>query len=144
MTSVMRFEMRAGAYFDSVVLMQLQRGLAGLAGVLDAGIVMATPANRELLASSDLLPPAVQRASADDLLIVVKAVDDHAAAAALAQLDTLIQQRRTQAGQTFRPRSLASAARLLPDAEWVLVSVPGRYAAGVAREALDMGKHVFL
>ncbi|MCB8953504.1 MAG: acyl-CoA synthetase FdrA [Ardenticatenales bacterium] len=144
MTSVMRFEMRAGAYFDSVVLMQLQRGLAGLAGVLDAGIVMATPANRELLAGSDLLPPAAQRASADDLLIVVKAVDEHAASAALAQLDTLIQQRRTQAGQTFRPRSLASAARLLPDAEWVLVSVPGRYAAGVAREALDMGKHVFL
>ena len=67
MTSVMRFEMRAGVYFDSVVLMQLQRGLAGLAGVLDAGIVMATPANRELLAGSDLLPPAAQRASADDL-----------------------------------------------------------------------------
>jgi FdrA protein len=26
----------------------------------------------------------------------------------------------------------------------VLVSVPGRYAAGVARDALDLGKHVFL
>jgi len=32
----------------------------------------------------------------------------------------------------------------MPDAQWVLVSVAGRYAAGVAREALRLGKHVFL
>ena len=32
--------------------MQLQRALAALPGVLDAGVVMATPANRELLAVS--------------------------------------------------------------------------------------------
>ena len=29
-------EIRSGAYYDSVVLMQLQRSLAGLPGVLDA------------------------------------------------------------------------------------------------------------
>ncbi len=33
---------------------------------------------------------------------------------------------------------------MLPDAQWVLISVPGRYAAGVARQALDLGKHVFI
>ena len=33
---------------------------------------------------------------------------------------------------------------MLPDAGWVLVSVPGRYAAEVARGALRLGKHVFL
>jgi FdrA protein len=33
---------------------------------------------------------------------------------------------------------------MLPDAQWVLISVPGRYAAGVARQALRLGKHVFL
>jgi FdrA protein len=43
-----------------------------------------------------------------------------------------------------RPRSLATALRSLPAANWVLVSVPGRYAAGVAREALAAGRHVFL
>ena len=36
------FEVRSGAYYDSVVLMQLQKGLAGLPGVIDAGAVMAT------------------------------------------------------------------------------------------------------
>jgi FdrA protein len=39
---------------------------------------------------------------------------------------------------------LAAAAKQLPQAQWVLISVPGRFAAGVARDALDLGKHVFL
>ena len=33
---------------------------------------------------------------------------------------------------------------MAPQADWVLVSVPGRYAAAVAREALERGKNVFL
>lgn len=37
----------------------------------DAGVVMATDANKELLAAGDLLPADVN-AKADDLLIVVK------------------------------------------------------------------------
>ncbi len=32
----------------------------------------------------------------------------------------------------------------MPDAQWVLVSVPGRYAAGVSRQAIGLNKHVFL
>jgi FdrA protein len=52
--------------------------------------------------------------------------------------------KHSSGGQSFRPRSLDSAAKALPAANWVLVSVPGRYAAGVARDALNLGKHVFL
>ena len=44
----------------------------------------------------------------------------------------------------MRPRSLAAALRELPAARWVLVSVPGRHAAALAREALDAGRHVFM
>ena len=42
-------EIRSGAYYDSVILMQLQRSLAGLEGVIDAGVIMGTDANKELL-----------------------------------------------------------------------------------------------
>jgi FdrA protein len=138
------YEIRPGAYYDSVVLMQLQRSLAALPGVVDAGVVMATPANRDLLASSGLLPSEVTKAGNDDLLIVVKAETEEAATAALSQVDALIKQRRSTASQSYRPRSLAAAAKQLPEAGWVSISVPGRYAAGVAREALDLNKHVFL
>ena len=143
MTETTQYEIRQGAYYDSVVLMQLQRSLAGLAGVVDAGVVMATPANLELLAVGDLLPEN-SGARPDDLLIVVKGETEAAATAALAQVDGLLQQRRSQVASEFRPRSLAAAVKNTPDAQWVLVSVPGRYAAGVAREAVELGKHVFL
>jgi len=55
-----------GAYYDSIVLMQLQRGLAALPGVVDAGVVMGTPANKDVLAQSGLLTAAAQAAGADD------------------------------------------------------------------------------
>lgn len=142
--TVVKWEVRAGAYYDSVVLMQLQRGLLGLPGVVDAGVVMATPANRDLLAANNILPEAVT-ANPDDLLVVVKANDGASAANAIGQVDELLVRRKSSAvSQDFRPRSLSAAVKQLPEANWVLVSVPGRYAAGVAREALDLGKHVFL
>jgi FdrA protein len=141
---VVRCAVRPGSYHDSVVLMQLQRALAGLPGVLDAGVMMATPANRELLAASGLIPGGEIVAGPHDLLIAVKAESEQAAGEALARVDALLQVRRSEGGQDFRPRSLASALKLLPAARWVLISVPGRHAAGVAEEALDRGRNVFL
>jgi FdrA protein len=142
-----RCAVRPGSYHDSVVLMRLQRSLAALPGVLDAGVAMATPANRELLAASGLIPDpetAETTAGPHDLLIAVKAESEEAAGEALARVDALLQVRRGGDDQDFRPRSLASALKLLPEARWVLVSLPGYYAAGVAEEALDLGRNVFL
>jgi FdrA protein len=104
---------------------------------------MATPANRDLLAANNLLPESIT-ASPDDLLIVIKAQNDFSASEAIKQVDSLLAKKRSSVSQDFRPRSLSAAAKQLPEANWVLVSVPGRYAAGVARDALDLGKHVFL
>jgi FdrA protein len=137
-------EVRSGAYYDSVILMQLQRSLAALPGVLDAGVVMGTAANKDILAQSDLLTPEAQAAVAEDLVIVVRAKDEAAARAALGRVDELLTRRRGGVEQEYRPKSLESAAQMLPDAQWVLISVPGRYAAGVARQSLHLGKNVFL
>ncbi len=142
--TIIRSEVRPGAYFDSAVLMRLQRALAGLPGVEDAGVVMATAANCELLEQSGLLTPAAQQASANDLLIVVRAADEDGAARALGQVDELLARRTASAVSEFRPKSLDTAVKQLPEAGWVLISVPGRYAAGVARQALGLGRHVFL
>ncbi|MGD8466686.1 MAG: acyl-CoA synthetase FdrA [Anaerolineae bacterium] len=144
--AVTKSEIRSGAYYDSVILMQLQRSLAELAGILDAGVVMGTEANRDILQQTGLLTREAEAAAADDLVIVVLATDEDAAGAALSQVDSLLSQRRasTELDDEYRPKSLESAAAMLPEARWVLISVPGRYAAGVAREALRLGKNVFL
>ena len=144
--SSIKTEIRAGAYYDSVILMQLQRSLADLPKVIDAGVVMATEANKELLDQTGLLVDEIKGANADDLVIVIKAENEKAARNALEQVDDLVAARRSRdaAGQDFLPKSLETAAKTLPDANWILISVPGRYAAGVSREALRLGKHVFL
>jgi FdrA protein len=147
--TVLRAEIRSGAYHDSIVLMQLQAALAKLPGVRDAGAVMGTRENVALLAASGLH---LDTASAtglpefgpEDLVIVVQADDEDAAIRALGQIDDLLAERRRDGAEEFRPRSLDSALERLPSASWALVSVPGRFAAAVARDALERGLHVFL
>jgi FdrA protein len=137
------FQIRRGTYYDSVVLMQLQRALVGLDHVIDAGVVMATPANLELLQQNDLLPSSIN-AAPEDLLIVVRAENDAAGSVALSQVDALLSRRRAAVEAEFRPHSLESAIKMLPEARWCLISVPGRYAARLARQALGFELHVFL
>ena len=144
--AIIKSEIRSGAYFDSVVLMQLQRSLAELPGVDDAGVVMGTKANLDLLEQTGLLVEEIKGVKADDLVLVVKAKDAKTAQEALDKVDELVAARRSRegAGEDFLPKSLESADKNLPGTKWVLISVPGRYAAGVSREALRLGKHVFL
>jgi FdrA protein len=143
--AIIKAEIRTGAYYDSVILMQLQRSLAEEPGVIDAGVVMGTEANKDVLAQSELLVPEAKAANPDDLVIVVIGDDESAAQAALDKVDELVSSRRSSGGdEDYRPHSMETAARMLPNAHWVLISTPGRYAAGVSRQALKLGKHVFL
>ena len=145
MPSFTQTQLRPGAYYDSIVLMQLQRALAKLPGVIDAGVVMGPPANKDLLQEGNLLPPEAKNAQADDLLIVIKGETEQAVQEAFTQVDTLIAARRSATtGSDFHPKSIDSALKMLPDARWALISVPGRFAANAAREALDHNLHVFL
>ena len=142
--AVTKADIRSGVYYDSALLMQLQRSLAELPGVVDAGVIMGTEGNKEILAHIDLLSPEVSAAKPDDLVIVVRAQTESEASAAIAKVDGLLKQRKSAIEQEYRPQSLEMAVRMLPEASWVLISVAGRYAAGVARDALRLGKHVFL
>ena len=137
-------EIRTGSYYDSVVLMQLQRSLAELPGILDAGVVMGTPANKELLTQNALLTDEIERAAPEDLILIVRAVSAQVGRAALGRVNNLLAARRSQQEDAYRPKSLASAARMIPEADWALISLPGRHAAAVARDALNLGKNVFL
>lgn len=145
MMTVTEVEIRSGAYYDSVILMQLQRSLVELPDILDAGVVMGTDANKDILAQSELMSPEVQAAVADDLVIVVKGKDKASAKSAIEKVDGLLTvRRRAGIDEEYRPKSLETAVKMLPEAQWILVSVPGRFAAGIARQSLNLGKHVFV
>lgn len=143
--AALKTEIRRGTYYDSVVLMQLQAALASLPGILNVGVMMGTEANKELLAQSELLSPQAKAAWPDDLMIVVQGGDEAAAESALNQVDALLARRKSAVEQMdYLPQSIEAAAKMLPESNWLLVSAPGRYAAGVAREGLRLGKHIFL
>lgn len=142
--TILRSAVRRGAYRDSIVLMQLQAALAQLPGVEDAGAVMGAPENLALLEASGLFSDALPDVGPTDLLVVVRAKTASAADEALERIDDLLRREATDASASFRPRSLEAATRVLPDARWVLVSVPGRFAADVARQAIALDRHVFL
>jgi FdrA protein len=143
--TIVKVEIRSGAYYDSVILMKLQRALADQPGIIDAGVVMGTAANKEILAQSNMLVPEVETAGVDDLVIVVTSNEESAALEALKKVNELVASRRSGGEDAnYRPRSMETAASTLPNANWVLVSVPGRFAAGVARQAMALNKHVFL
>ncbi len=137
-------QVKSGVYYDSAFLMQAQRTLADLPGIQDAGVVMGTEGNKELLAHINLLCPEAEAAKPDDLVIVVRGETEEAAELALARVDEVFARKSGADQGEYRPQSLEMAAQQLPNAGWVLVSVAGRYAGGVAREALRLGKHVFL
>ncbi len=137
-------EIRRGAYYDSVVLMQLQASLNSLPGIVNVGVMMGTAINKDILKQNGLLTAEAESAQADDLIISVKGFDQTAVKSALSQIDPLLSKRSGSLDQNYLPKSLAAAAKMLPGANWVLVSVPGQYAADVAFQALRMHKHVFL
>ena len=115
--TITKVEIRSGVYYDSVVLMQLQRSLVTLPGIVDAGVVMGTAANKDILAQSNLLAPEIQAAEADDLVIVVKGKDQASAKAAIERVDELLTARRgVGIDEEYHPKILESAIRMLPEA----------------------------
>ncbi|HAL92971.1 MAG TPA: FdrA family protein [Verrucomicrobia bacterium] len=139
---------KQGFYFDSVTLMRTGRELSGFPGVAEASVVMATEANKSILAMSDLLLPEFKKTGDQDLLIVVKAKDAKIANEALAKAEELLARKKKPAAAggsaAPAPRDIASAAAALPGANLALISVAGRYAAREARKSLAAGLHVML
>ena len=132
-------------YHDSVSLMLVARQLAGLEGVQDAAVVMATEANKSILGGAGLLTPEIEAAGPNDLVLAVSALDATTAAQALAKAQEFLKRKAVpdSAGES-RPKTIRGALSLHPGANLAVISVAGRYAADEAWEALERGLHVLL
>jgi FdrA protein len=144
--SVIRNEVRRATYLDSIVLMRMSREVAALSGVEQAGLIMGTPANKEILREAGILGPAGEQAESGDLILALRARDAAAAEAALVEARRLLDRPSAlgAAAVADAPRSLRAAFRELPDANLALISVPGEFAAAEGRKALDLGLHAMI
>ncbi len=137
---------KSGEYYDSVTLMLASRDLLETEGVDDAAIVMGTEENLQLLKGSGLLTEEMSGAGDTDLLIAVKAADEKLARETAGRAEEILREskrKRAEAGAHL-PRSLEGAVKMMPDANLVVISVAGRWAGDVARDALKRGLHVML
>ena len=134
--------LRRNRYFDSVFLMQVARRIAAEPGVAGASALLATEANRRLLAGMGFAEAELAGAGPNDLVLALEG-EEAAVEAAGAALDAWLAPAAAPAGAPA-PRSLAEALRERPDCSLAVISVPGEHAAREARAALEAGLHVFL
>ncbi len=131
-------------YFDSVFLMRISSELEAPDGIRQAVVAMGTPLNLETLAAAGFdLPDDVEPS---DLVLAIESADAAAFQAAQDALGALLAGTtdETTAAEDRCPGSLDDALDADPQANLALVSVPGRYAAREAQQALRRGLHVML
>jgi FdrA protein len=137
-------EARAGAYADSVTLMQVTAQAQAVEGVQAALVAMATDLNLELLAGLGLAAP--ERAGPNDLLVAIAADGDASLASALTVVESALSARPADqaAGPAEQPpRTTLSAARRSGPG-LALISVPGQHAFAEAADALEAGCDVMI
>ena len=72
--------------------MRLSREISGMPGVQEASLMMATPANKRILADAGLLCAEGEAAAANDLILAVRAETADAAKSALSAAGGLARQ----------------------------------------------------
>ena len=130
-----------------MVMMRLSSRLLTMGGVKQAMAMMATPANKAVLAEAGLLVSEVEAAEPNDLVIVV-------AGEAVGQLDLALGSAQAALSEADRqtpgvstPQSattLRDAVRDDSGANVALISTPGTYAAAEALKALKLGLHTMI
>ena len=147
MTGIVRTQVLRDTYRDSVELMRIATEVEGLAGVRRAALLVATPANRDLLQGSGFLDGPAAAARPSDLVVAVAADDAASAEAALARAASLLAAQAPAASSATAarpPTTIAAALAEEPGANLALISTPGPYATAEALKALKRGLHVFL
>jgi FdrA protein len=139
------------SYRDSVELMGIAAEIEEHSGVQRAGLLMGTPANRDVLRDAGLLVGDAEHATHADLVVVIAAVDAETADEALALAERRLEgHRRARTsdadadGGAVAPTSIADALNDHDDAVLAMISTPGEYATAEAWKALKRGLHVFL
>ena len=141
-----RIVIHRGRYHDSAFLMRVARQLGQIKGIDDAVVLMGTPMNSELIRGAGFSDSDLADVTPTDMVLALRG-EDGALDSARAEAERLLEGGdggTASTGEPQRPRSLGEALHDQPAANVVSIAVPGEYAAHLAHDALDAGRHVFL
>ena len=137
---------RENNYMDSIFLMNVTRSVMQIEGVKDALVIMGTDMNKTVLDEFGGLSDRAKQASANDLIISLD-IDDEGLIGTVESHITKLMTRKEESGsgeELTTYHSFGQATEDMPDSNLVVISLPGEFAAGAARSALEKGKHVFM
>ena len=132
---------KKNSYFDSVFLMQVAKGISNEPRIEQAIALMGTENNKAVLIKMGVKEKEIDSVSFNDVVIFIKG--------SKSKVDLVLDNidrwftRKTTSLKT-RVHTLDEALKTQPKANLAVISVPGRYAAGEARKALDKGLNIFL
>ena len=140
-------------YRDSVFLMRVSSRLRDLDGIAEAEILTGTRSNLDALHDHNLLPSEMVDAQPgpSDLLIAVRGTED-SVERALSEARKLIDARHVhdvedgerESSDRYRAGHLRDSLEVLPDANLVLISVPGPHVRSEAMAALRCGLNLLI
>jgi succinyl-CoA synthetase alpha subunit len=137
------FVIRKNQYYDSVFLMGISKRISDVAGVHQNAVLMGSDANKELLSNIGLQDAQIDAARPNDLIVAVIAEAPQIVSEVLSKLDEYLQG-GVQIAATSNPHSFEEGLAQKPNANLVVISVPGEYAVREAHKALEAGLNVFL
>lgn len=137
---------KKNTYYDSVSLMNLTEKAKLLPDIKDAVVAMGTETNIQLLKGIGFTDSRLDESGPNDLVIAIDAIDlDSAEKASRAIEDLLVEKKSSEdKADEVQVASLQYAIKQNPEANVVLISVPGEYAYLEAKKALLADKHVML
>jgi len=135
---------KKGLFRDSITLMKLSKLISEREGVKQAAIVMATQLNKRYVEEIGFRHNDLKKAGPNDLVIAIEAINEEGLKAALEEAEKLLFTQAAVEVKEYRPSSLEGALEVMPDANLVVISVPGEFAKLEAMKSLKRGLNVFL
>ena len=135
---------KKGMFRDSITLMKLSKQISEQKNVKQAAIVMATSLNKRYLEDIGFRDDDLKKAGPNDLVIAAEAISEESLNAALQEVERLLSTQAAIEAKESRPSTLEDALEIMPDANLVVISVPGEFAKREAMKALKRGLNVFL
>jgi FdrA protein len=144
---IIKVFVKKNEYYDSVRLMAISSKIKELTDVIDAAVFVATPSNKKLVVSMGFTQHELMKATSNDTVVAIKAKNENGAEIALAKakesLSTGFGFDSGLRGIRTVP-SISMASQVMPSANFVLISIPGEYAAVEAERALKSGYDVMI
>jgi len=124
--------------------MNISEEIQKVQGVKQVTILMGTDMNKTILEDLKLQNEKIEEATRNDLVIVIESEQEKYIENALLKVDNIISQKMKKFKKNIICPSLDVAFRTLPEANLVFISVPGEFAANIAKKAIVNGIHTFI